>query len=83
MCSVYIVMLLTRRMLPESRGQRVSSHTVSDEEMFTIQSCIILFQSSPVTIRNSTVIALPAEEKFACLIEEKIKQNISNTVVMK
>lgn len=41
---------------------------IIDKKMFTIQSCIILFQSSPVTIRNSTVMALPAEEKFACLI---------------
>lgn len=55
---------------------------VNDEEMFTIQSCIILFQSSPVTIRNSTVIALPAEEKFACLIQGK-KKNMNNIVVMK
>lgn len=33
----------------------------------TMQSCMILFQSSPVTIRKRTVIALPAVEKLACL----------------
>ena len=33
----------------------------------TMQSCMILFQSSPVTMRNSTVMALPAVEKLACL----------------
>lgn len=33
----------------------------------TMQSCMILFQSSPVTIRKRTVMALPAVEKLACL----------------
>ena len=33
----------------------------------TIQSCMILFQSSPVTMRKRTVMALPAVEKLACL----------------
>lgn len=33
----------------------------------TMQSCMILFQSSPVTMRKRTVMALPAVEKLACL----------------
>ena len=43
------------------------SHITPGSRNFTMQSCMILFQSSPVTIRNSTVMALPAVEKLACL----------------
>lgn len=43
------------------------AYFISGSIVFTMQSCIILFQSSPVTILKSTVIALPADEKFACL----------------
>lgn len=40
---------------------------VSDIALLTMQSCMILFQSSPVTMRKRTAIALPAVEKLACL----------------
>lgn len=37
-----------------------------------MQSCIILFQSSPVTIRKSIAIPVTGDSKFARLIDEKI-----------
>ena len=40
----------------------------------TIQSCMILFQSSPVTIRKSRTTAFNAVWKLACL---KIQQKVS------
>lgn len=46
-----------------------------DNCWLTMQSCIILFQSSPVTMRNSTTMAFPAVEKFACLPERKRARN--------
>lgn len=53
-------------------------------QSLTMQSCMILFQSSPVTIRNSTVMAFPAVEKFACLWakEEKVTAQAESLPLM-
>lgn len=54
-------------MAPETTSHLSMGKCTVPAAHLTMQSCMILFQSSPVTIRKRTVIALPAVEKLACL----------------
>ena len=49
--------------------------------VITMQSCMILFQSSPVTMRNSKTMAFSAVWKLACLLNKQNK-NILNTMLI-
>lgn len=54
-------------MAPETTSHLSMGKCTGPAAHLTMQSCMILFQSSPVTIRKRTVIAFPAVEKLACL----------------
>lgn len=78
LCTVLCIKPEHWRLIQREKCHPFLVYPISDYVVLTIQSCIILFQSSPVTILNSTVMALPADEKFACLIffKQKEKENI-------